>query len=46
VTYFMLRPQSSDASHTVNDVNAPSGISSYYQAVNSSPKLPFRWRFV
>jgi len=32
--------------HTLNDVSAPSGISSTYQAVNSIPKTSIRWRFV
>ena len=34
------------ASHTVNDVSAPSGISSTQQAVNSMPKLSTGWRFM
>jgi len=34
------------ASETVNDVNAPSGISSPLQAVNSMPKRYFRWQFM
>jgi len=43
----MPDPQSGvNASHTVDDVGAPSGISSPNQAVNSISKPSFRWGFV
>jgi len=54
VTYFvtsltMPDLQTSGMRHTaptVNDVSAPSSISSPQQTVNSIPRLSFRWRFM